>query len=312
MSSVQIGMHLPEVPDCLDELNRWQRALGSNLSLVSIYQAWDSPYRAFWSERLQDIHARGLTTLITWEPWALPGTQAPCSEQPAFSLRRLLAGDYNSYIRRWAAACRAFDEPLLLRPMHEMNGNWYPWCGTVNGNTAEEFVGTWKHLRRFFEEAGAKNVQWVWSPHASSHPPTTANALSQYYPGDAWVDWIGLSGHNWGPCSPDDEWQRFEEVFADAYRAVTALADLPLMIAEIASAEKGGNKAQWVAEAFRTIAENFPRVELLVWFNVEKERDWRVDSSPEAANAFLRAVGENCGEALPHRNSQAASFPRTQ
>jgi hypothetical protein len=62
------------------------------------------------------------------------------------------------------------------------------------------------------------------------------------------------------------------------------------MIAEIGCAEAGGNKATWIQEAFRALSEIYRRVEVVVWFNINKECDWRIDSSPEALNAFRKAA----------------------
>ena len=39
-----------------------------------------------------------------------------------------------------------------LRPMHEMNGNWYPWAEGVNGNVAGDYVNAWRHVRAIFRD----------------------------------------------------------------------------------------------------------------------------------------------------------------
>jgi len=62
------------------------------------------------------------------------------------------------------------------------------------------------------------------------------------------------------------------------------------MIAETASTESGGDKAAWITSAFtREIAARTPRVKTVVWFDVNKETDWRVESSNRSLNAY-RAV----------------------
>ena len=59
---------------------------------------------------------------------------------------------------------------------------------------------------------------------------TSANApdLEDLYPGDEWVDWIGLSIYNDGVRHP---WRSFGQLFDGSYRIVAGLTDKPMMIA---------------------------------------------------------------------------------
>jgi beta-mannanase len=285
---MQLGLYLPEVPSRLEELDRWLELLGGQLSIASIYQAWGSTDDgAFPTEALRRVVARGLTPMITWEPWQLPERGVSSTEQPTLSLRRVAGGAHDAYVRAWARACGASSIPLLLRPMHEMNGDWYPWAGTVNGNRPEDYVAAWHHLRAIFRDEGANAVQWVWCPYVSSHPNSTDNSLAAYFPGDDAVDWVALDAYNWGTREPRFRWQHFDELFADAYQRVSALSTRPMMIAELGCAEEGGSKAQWIGDMKSALRAHYPRVSALVWFQVEKERDWRIDSSPAALAAFL-------------------------
>ena len=287
---MHLGLYLFDLPNALPTVDLWERHLGRPIHLLSIYQAWGSPYRNFYSTELHEIHKTGRTAFITWEPWQLPVSGQSPEDQPEFSLKRILAGDYDEYIWSWARASKSLGLRYFLRPMHEMNGNWYPWCGTVNQNQPEEYVETWKYLHGIFRTVGATEVAWVWCPYASSYPDSPKNAFSCYYPGDAYVDWIGLDGYNWGNSQPWSRWQTFDEIFSSGYEIVTRLTDKPLLIAETASAESGGNKSQWIRSGFEALKKSFRRIEAVVWFNVQKEADWRIDSSEEALQAFRETV----------------------
>jgi hypothetical protein len=59
------------------------------------------------------------------------------------------------------------------------------------------------------------------------------------------------------------------------------------MIAEMASTEQGGDKAAWIAGILPALKESYPSVKALVWFHMNKETDWRVDSSAAARGAFV-------------------------
>ncbi len=287
---MRLGLYLFEVPSSLEILDFWESQLGWPIQFVSIYQAWGSPYRNFYAKELSRIHQTGRTALVTWEPWEFPNANKPPHDQPAFALRRILGGDYDDYIYRWACASKALGIPYLLRPMHEMNGDWYPWCGTVNSNDPEEYVRAWKHMHAIFRAAGATQVAWVWCPYAASFPKSNSNRVSAYYPGDSYVDWLALDGYNWGNSRTGSRWENFDEIFSSAYNIVTGLSDRPLLIAETASTELGGSKSLWIEAAFGGLKEFFPRVKGLVWFNVNKECDWQIDSSTEAFLAFRQAI----------------------
>ena len=264
--------------------------LGAPVRVVSWYQAWGGQFSACRPDLILAAHQQGLLPLITWEPWQLPD-DLPAGSRPEaqadFSLAKIASGFYESYVRSWAKALAALDKPVLLRPLHEMNGNWYPWGGTVNGNDAYAFRQAWKYLRQVFREEGAGKVAWVWCPYAQSVPETPGNALEAYFPGEAEVNWLALDGYNWGTSQPWSTWQTFREVFATAYFRLGALAPhKPMMIAEVGCAEQGGDKGGWIREGLEALEKEFPRVAILVWFNVNKECDWRLESSPASLAAF--------------------------
>jgi beta-mannanase len=184
----------------------------------------------------------------------------------------------------------ADDRRVYIRLAHEMNGNWYPWGGTVNGNSPADFVGAWRHVRDVFTQEGATNVKFVWAPNNDSVPNTSANAIGAYWPGDAYVDYLAIDGYNFGTGSSWSTWRSFSDVFGASYATVTKLSSKPLVITEIGCSTSGGDKAAWIADMFRVLPTSFPRINGIVWFNVDKERDWRIESSAEALSAFKNGL----------------------
>ena len=169
--------------------------------------------------------------------------------------------------------------------MHEMNGDWYPWG--VNNNTAADFVAAWRHLHKVFEEEGATKVKWVWSPnvrYGHEYP------FADLYPGSSYVDWVALDGYNWGtdPHLGQPEWQSFGDIFGATYNQLTNLAPgKPMMIAETASTEHGGNKANWIRKTFLEDIPDYAAIKSVIWFNQsDGPFDFRINSSTESRNAF--------------------------
>ena len=132
---------------------------------------------------------------MTWEP----SDYRLGTNQPRYALSRIIAGDFDGYIRSWAKAAKAWGKPFMLRFAQEMNGNWNPWGVAVNGNKPGQYVQAYRHIHKLFTSVGATNVIWVWSPNILY--PGGAS-LSSVYPGNPYVNWIGVDGYNWGTSVP--------------------------------------------------------------------------------------------------------------
>jgi beta-mannanase len=211
--------------------------------------------------------------------------------QPQYRLSNIAGGAFDPYIKRYATEIKRYGGPVMLRPFHEMDGFWYPWGGTVNGNSAADFVAAWRHIHGIFERAGATNVTWVWSVNRVSQPPTPANQIENYWPGREYVDWIGISAFNWGTGSPYAVWQGFDKVFGPRYRELLTYGK-PIMLTETGAPEAGGNKAAWIRDAFHSVLARYPDLGGIVWYDKRDNeiQDWRIDSTQAALAAFRRAV----------------------
>lgn len=276
------GAYTPPAPEAgLEAVHVLEGQLGRRIDIVSWYQHWGGWGAEFTPEWVATAATGGRIPLLTWEPWA-PGAV----DQPDYRLARIAGGEFDGYITRWANAMATYGGTVYLRPMHEMNGDWYPWGGTVNANSPTLYIAAWQRIHGIFQAAGATNVRWVWSPMVESSPDVPGNALERYYPGTEFVDVLALDGYNWGADAVAyGGWRSFDEVFAAAYARIARLGPQPVWIAETGASATGGDKAGWVRDMFAS-APSYARLEAIVWFNLSKERDWRATSSPEVAAAF--------------------------
>ena len=286
-----VGLYLP------DDINlapqracRYVQILEKRIQILSFYVAWGSGRKSPDLSGIQGVLNGGFIPMITWEPWRWPhelpeGVRR--EDQPEFSLAMILNGKYDDYIWNWALDLEQISGPLFFRPMHEMNGNWYPWCGKVNGNKPEEYIETWCYIRSIFSKTRNDQLVWVWSPYVHSVPNESGNEIWRYYPGSEEVDWLALDGYNWGETREWSKWEDFGEIFRRGYGNLCQLdSEKPFMMAEIGCAEEGGDKGKWIEEAFQVLKDNFPRIRSLVWFNTKKECDWRIESSFQSLQAF--------------------------
>jgi len=288
-----IGYYIPEVPTETAPLAELERKTGQPAAVSHYFLG--VAVEPFNTRMAENAASHGSVPMITLEFWDF---RKRTPDQPAFSLARIEAGDHDPYLRRFARDAKAFGGTVLLRPLHEMNGSWYPWGGTVNTNVPAEFVGAWRHVHDVFALEGANNVHFVWSPNAESVPASAENAIAAYWPGDEYVDYVALDGYNGGR---GEEWRGFDEVFRDGYHSVTALTDRPLLVAETACADSGGDKAAWVDNMFDSLTHEFSDVVGVVWFNEHKEHDWRIESSVESLGAFRDGAAQWTAGGVPAR-----------
>ena len=270
------GLNVPS----LAALDESESALRARAAIVGTFTDWEHT-SDFPTELAEETNDRGAVPLISWEPWDWDRGV----EQPKYALRRIIAGDHDALIDRWATQVAAYRRPVLLRFAAEMNGDWRPWSIGLNGNRAPEYVAAWRHVRARFARAGATNAIWVWNPIVTYDGSTP---LPELFPGADEVDWLAVDGYNWG-STRDWGWQSYADIFAPTVNALRNLAPRrPLMIAETGSAPDR-RKASWVTDTLASARAD--GVDAVVWFEFSKETDWRLTESPAAAKAARAVVG---------------------
>jgi len=272
---------------------RFQQIAGKGLSLLE----FGSPFAEcgsggcvmtkFPSTPLENARNYGAIPVFSWNSSASP----PELDQPDYSLSAVISGRYDTYIREFALKAKAWGHPFFLRFDWEMNGFWFPWNEGVNGNQPGEYVAAWRHVHDIFTQVGATNVSWVWCPNVDLFG--TLTPMGELYPGDAYVDWTGLDGFNWGKRRGSPGWQSFNEVFHRSYkRIVTKVApDKPMMLAEVASSDKGGSKPAWIKNMYALLRHSYRKVRAVIWYDVDdRGTNWPIERRKQDGNAFRTAV----------------------
>lgn len=269
----------PWTTDDLAEVDAFERRAGRHADIVMWFCDWASC--TFSPQQAAAVRRRDSVPEISWEPW--DSRIAPAEDQPRYRLARIADGTHDAAIRRFATGVARYGGPVRIRFAQEMNGANYPWAERRNGNRPGDYVRAWRHVVGLFRAAGATNVTWIWAP-------VVGNLRAGQYPGDDVVDVVGVSGFNGGTAAFAKRWRPFPTTFDPTLDALHALApDKPVALPEIASAEAGGDKARWIAELFADVRSR-PYVRAVTWFDVAKEADWRIASSPAAQQAFKDAV----------------------
>jgi Glycosyl hydrolase family 26 len=255
-----INLDLSAIQDLEQDLNH-------TLDIVQWFTNFDHPWEA---DAVKQAALFGRIPMITWQP-------------TGHSLDSILSGVDDNYLREWARGAKTYGKSIYIRLMPEMNGDWVTWSGDP-----EKYIATWRYIINKFRQEGATNVKWIWAPNCMDGPrDDPAYFMERYYPGQAYVDVIGLSGFNWGNVEKIHIWRTYEDIFLSAYERLNKIADHRFWVVETASAEDSKDsqrKADWIKSMFTSTV--FPKVEAIIWFNEDKEHDWRVQSSAPSLQAF--------------------------
>ncbi|MGH9009716.1 MAG: glycoside hydrolase family 26 protein [Acidimicrobiia bacterium] len=237
--------------------------IGRFLDIDHIFYPWDEPFPT-GRERWDVSHGR--VPMISWN-----GRGVRASE--------IAAGSHNGVIAERAVNVKALRKPVLIRWFWEMDGKKKAeWA-----ESPEAYIAAWQRIHNVFDDEGANNVSWVWCPNASAFADGSAQ---RFYPGDRYVDFICADGYNWAPGREGDPWRSFGETFS-AFHAWGLQQDKPLMVGEYGVQERAdGEKAAWLRDAKESLKSEFRAIRAVVYFDANRDYDWRVRTSPSAMAAF--------------------------
>lgn len=203
-------------------------------------------------------------------------------------------------IRKLARAAKDFGHPFLFRVNNEMNSDWTSYSGVINLKDPQLFVSNWQRFFNIFKEENVNNVIWVFNPNDRNYPPCDWNNSLAYYPGNEYVQMIGITGYNTGTYYANEmgeTWREFDEIYDNIYEEYSPFfSNFPWMITEFSSSSVGGDKVNWINKMFNTI-DKYKNLKIAVWFDYadydyrEKglskvARPYWLDETPETLNAF--------------------------
>lgn len=240
--------------------------------------------KPFPEREIRQIYQDGRVFMLTLQPFD--------PENPDLNwvaVLEILAGEHDEALKSWAKGLARIDEPIFIRPLNEMNGDWDPWCTWFFGKDNDLYIEAWQYMYDIFKAEGGDKLYFVWNPHDRSYPDFTWNNPHLYYPGDDYVEWVGLTGYNNGTSYKADVWRGFQEIYDPLYADYLArYGDKPFMITEFSTNEVGGSKVDWLNECMSSLNTNrYPNIKIVNWFDGQ-DGPWlyQINSSPEALEAF--------------------------
>jgi hypothetical protein len=281
------------------DLLLYQRAAGKRPTWVYFCNNWyESP--AFPRQTASWIRANGSIPYIRL--MLLSSYDIPRPD-PVYALENILAGKLDQRLRDWMREARQFGSPLLAEYGVEVNGWWFPWNGLYNkgqgsySDSVARFREAYRHIIRIAREEGAYNIRWVFHVDPWDEPVEEWNRFENYYPGDEWIDWVGVSVY--GRQLPSDTHAvsfRFQMDWA--YERLRRLTDKPVIVCEFGTISDQ-HQAAWAQAALLDIlGGRWPKVIGFSWWNAAFRNDavthrWsnmRVQENPALQDVFRKYV----------------------
>jgi len=291
-----------------DALTAFDRMIGKPLAVVAFGNFWGD--QEFPLKTVKIISGYGAIPLLFWSPWDKPYEENKGPDR--FNLPDILAGKWDRYIDKWADAAREYKKPIMVTWGLEMNGAWFPWSGKYYGGgevTGEKegrllYKGpelvkkTYRYVVDRVRARKADNIIWGFHANNFSAPQEPWNAMANYYPGDDYVDWLGLSVY--GKMGRHDTWSSFNGAMEMGYGDICRLNRLkPVIVAEWGVGEfPSDDKAGFISRAFSDMKTQYKRVRAAVYWHERWENkdgsysNLHVNSSPAALDAYRSGVAD--------------------
>jgi hypothetical protein len=288
--NVRFGMYTEQAPFNYSEIDLASRELGKSPDTVGFFLGWDQGFRP---DAITSAWRRGMLPLLTWESLPNLPLSVRTTVDQDYAMSKILAGDFDPYMDRFAQDVKTLGLPLVIRLDQEMNADYYPWSDTMTYNKRGDYVQVWKHVVDRFRAIGAdKYVIWLWTPNRVDDIPQ--KKIASFYPGDDYVDWVGVDGY-WRNKSAI---ANFGVTYARTLGLLRALTTRPIFIGEVGASETGGKKVVWIDSFFKNLPLN-PDIIGFSWFSLTvaggtgettASNDWRINSSDAALAAFRAGI----------------------
>ncbi len=210
---------------------------------------------------------------------------------------RILNGDFDSDLRTAARQIKALGHPVMLGLFGEFAPQAWFLFGkdgrtAINysenicngyGNPAwpdgpERVRDTYRHVIDIFRQEGVKNVTWFMYTstgymNVDDEDYTAWLHPKYFYPGDAYIDWVGQSAYFIDPENRPDVNEGVQDItkaIMNGYNAWGSVTQRPFIIPEFGAASDGSqSRAQIIQKVVTEFLPGLPRVKAFTFANAE-------------------------------------------
>lgn len=206
--------------------------------------------------------ARHRKLLITIEPWSWDVNWRLSTEELR---QKVLSGGYDGNIKAIAVAIKSLQSPVIVRFAQEMEDvttarfTWQGW-------SPKDYITAYKHVIDIIRKE-RPDVKAMWSPKG-------LEGLAAYYPGDNYVDLIGLSVFGLEAYDKLEygKPKTFVETLEPEYNRVVGF-NKPIWVAELGYEGSAKYMQPWIQTVTEANAK-FPELKEVVYFNDKDVHPW--------------------------------------
>ena len=263
-------------------VDNYENELNYEFSVLSTYTGFSQESLNLLTPRLYKTYEAGKVLQLTLQP---------DSAKQGNIMYEILQGQWDDVLGYYVRTIKEFGHPVMIRLMNEMNGWWCNYSSYHSSKDTLIFKEVYRYIYKMFADAGVDNVLWIWNPNGISYPTVDWNDTLMYYPGDEYVDIVGVTAFNTGTYYEDfgESWQDFTTLYQDLYNQNCQWFEHPLMFTGFACAELGGDKRAWTEDMFQKIGA-YDRAKVLVWWD---SVDYDYNKTPAVISRDYRIFGEN-------------------
>jgi hypothetical protein len=262
--------------------------IGRRLGAVRVYYNWNSP----WPDaNLTWFVSNGYTPLLSVKSERADHTFVQwrdiANAQPGSTL-------YNDVVR-WATRIKGLGTHVYFTFNHE------PETALNTSGTGADFIAAWRKVVTVFRGQGVANADYLWIMTAFSFKATDRRRAVDWYPGEAYLDYIGADAYNWYNCRPgtSNPWNSLEKLVNPMRLFAQGKAIKGIMIPEWASTEdpaQPNRKAQWISDARALFKKaGWEGFKGILYYNKSSKFAncrWFVDSSQASLTAFAAMAND--------------------
>ncbi len=210
--------------------------------------------------------ARGRTVLVTIEPWSWSPSDRNTSEQLIAGIN---SGRYDANVTEICRILSQFKSPVTIRWAQEMEdaSGQFIWADWEPQTYIDAYRRVVDLCRSMTDQVEGLEFDYMWSPLG-------LEGFEAYYPGDDYVDVVGLSVfglQNWEQDVLGEE-QSFRSILTPRYERALAFG-LPIVVAELGYVGDSAYVEKWNNDV-RQDLDGFPELKAVVYFAQTEVYPW--------------------------------------
>ncbi|RAP32907.1 hypothetical protein DID75_03670 [Candidatus Marinamargulisbacteria bacterium SCGC AG-410-N11] len=236
-------------------LYKLKQQLGSPTGIYACRLDWS---RSFPLKFCNNLIQTGSMPLIFWEPWIK-------DDPEGLPITAIASGDYDDYIKEWIIKAKQFEYPLMIALAPNMNKQGFNWSATQSDRMVDTYILLMQHVIDLFRKEGALNVIWVWSLSQPINKEINWSLINRLYPGDDYIDWIGIEGFNLGTSQSWSNWKSPETLFSKSVEEISSLFPTkPIIVSGTATTSLGGDDKDWYRSLLVALQSSLKKVQAVI------------------------------------------------